>query len=82
MNVSACLLADHFLLKHNKSFHNTLQMQNRSCTVASGIKTLDHVLHAQAISTAEDRLRIIMDDQRESLASICGFQDCGGRIGV
>ncbi|TNN83198.1 hypothetical protein EYF80_006531 [Liparis tanakae] len=61
-----------------QSTHKTLEMQNRSCTVASGMETVGHVLRALAISTAEDRLPNIMDDQHESLASIDDYQNCGG----
>lgn len=40
------------------------------------------MLHAHAISTAEDRLPNIMDDQHESLASSIDFQNAGGGSAV
>lgn len=46
------------------------------------METVGHVLRALAISTAEDRLPNIMDDQHESLASIYDYQNCGGGTGV
>lgn len=57
--------------------HKLLQLYNRSCTVASGMKTVGHVLSAEAIATAEDRLLNIMEEQYESLASISDFQNWG-----
>lgn len=40
-NLSVYLLEDNFLLELNKSIHKLLQMQNRSCTVAFGMETVD-----------------------------------------
>ncbi|CAK6955972.1 hypothetical protein EYF80_006531 [Scomber scombrus] len=79
INVSVFLLEDNFLLELHKSILKLLQMQNRSCTVASGMKTVGHVLQAHGISAAKDRLLNIMDDQRESLASIYDFQNTEDR---
>lgn len=41
------------------------------------MKTVGHVLSAEAIAIAEDRLLNIMEEQYESLASISDFQNWG-----